>query len=106
MEISGLLNQTGQIAVRTTRDRHGQLTYAAAADVAMRFEQTNRTIQTPENEKEPIDAVVFVGPTVSVELGDKVIYNSVSYKVMRKSTVPGRDGSTHHLELLVQKWNV
>ncbi len=106
MSFNALLNQTGTIANQGSVDRHGKLAYGSATSVSMRFEKTKKFITTPENDKEPIDGIVFVGPSVSVDTGDKLVFGGINYKVMAVSPIVLGNGQTHHQELMVQEKNV
>lgn len=106
MSISHLLNQS--ISVRNpsgTRDLHGKRALGTATTVRARFERTNKTIVTAEREREPIDGIVFVGPSATVEIGAKVTYDGTDYRVMTRSDVVVGSGGLHHYELMVQLWS-
>lgn len=106
MSFNALLNQTGTISNKSTVDRHGKYSQGSGTSVAMRFEKTKKVIVTPQNDKEPIDGIVFVGPSVSVDTGDKLVFDGITYKVMQVSPIILGNGITHHKELMVQEKNV
>lgn len=106
MAINHLLNQTGHLETETgVTDRHGKPTFAAGANINIRFEQTSKIIATATKEREPIDGIVFVKPNQTVDIGDKLTYNEVEYRVMRVSPIVVGNGTVHHKELLVQRWS-
>lgn len=103
MSISALLNQSGTISNQGAQTKYAKTSFGAATTVAMRFEKTKRTISTATRDKEPIDGTVFVGPSVSVDAGDKLVFGGISYRVMVVSPIILGNGQTHHLELMVQE---
>lgn len=106
MAISGLLNQTVSIKNASgTRDLHGKRALGTAFSVSARFERTYKTIVTEDREKEPIHGVVFVPTGTSVSVGDKIVYGTDEYRVINRLDHVGRNGSIHHIELLVQLWS-
>lgn len=104
--IQGLMNQSLRIYARTGVDRYGNHEGSTGVTVRCRFELTSKTITTKDNEREPVDGIVFVGPSVTVNVGDRVRYNSRDYRVLRMSEVVGGTGKTHHKELMVQLWKL
>lgn len=106
MAISHLLRQTITVKNPTgSRDLHGNPTLGSAATLRARFERTYKTIVTPEREREPIHAVVFVGPATEVEQGAQITYSGEVYRVIERSDVVGRNGQLHHYELMCQLWS-
>ena len=106
MSFAGLLNQSGTIAAKGAINKYGKFTYGSDTTVSMRFQKTKKIITTVDKDKEPIDGIVFVGPNVSVDTGDKVVYDGLTYKVMVVSPIVLGNGQTHHKELMVQEFNV
>lgn len=106
MSLSGLLNQSITVENPTgSRDLHGKPALGAAATVQCRFERKYRTIVTAGREQEPIHAVAVVGPTADVEIGAAVTFGSDKYRVLERADAPGRNGSIHHYELMLQLWS-
>lgn len=106
MSLGSLLNQSVSIKNGTGQfDLHGKPTLGSTASTPGRFEKTYKTIVTENQEREPIHGIVFVGPTVSVNIGAEVTYGSDKYRVMQLEEVVGRGGAIHHKELLVQLWS-
>lgn len=105
MALSSLLNQTVTIYLAGNRDKQGRPAYSAGTSARARFERRKTTISTPENEKEPIDGVVFLAPGTTVAVGSKLVYDGANYRVITKSDEVDGRGVTRHLELMVQEWN-
>lgn len=106
MSISNLLNQTITLTAQGEQDKFGKASFSSGTDYNARFERTNKTIHTKENTVEPIDGVVFLSSDVTVSLGDRIVYDSQTYRVMKISEPPIGNGVIHHKELLVQEWNL
>lgn len=106
MSFLGLLRQT--ITVNNpsgTKDLHGKDAYGASATVKARFERTYKTIVTAQREREPIHAIAAIPSTANVQVGAKVTFGSDLYRVLERADVPGRNGSVHHYELMLQLWS-
>lgn len=102
----GLLNQNCTISAKGVIDTFGKFTFGTPVAVSCRFQSTTRTIASQQNEIEPIDGIVFVGPSTVVGSGDKLTFNGVDYRVMKLQPMIDGRGNTRHYELLVQEWNV
>ena len=86
-------------------DRTGKQTFGSGTATKCRFRQTNGTITTATNEIEPVDGVVITKATETINIGDKIAYNSLNYKVLTKLVSIGANGNPHHFELKVQEYN-
>lgn len=106
MSFQGLLRQTISVKNPTgAKDLHAKDAFGAAADVKCRFERVFKTIVTANREKEPIHAMAAIMPTAAVAKDAQVTYGSDVYRVMQVSDSPGRNGSIHHYELMLQLWS-
>lgn len=106
MSLRSLLNQT--ITVKnpsTARDAQGNLALGTAFTVKARFERTNTTIVTAQNERTPIHGIVFVGIDDTVADGAQITYSGELYRVMTRDDIVLGSGSLHHRELKVQLWS-
>lgn len=106
MALNTLLNQSILLENPTgTRDLHGKRGLAASQSIRARFERTYKTIVTETREKEPIHGVVFVPPDTDVEIGARVTYQGVHFRVVSRMDQVGRSGALNHKELFVQLWS-
>lgn len=106
MAIAHLLKQ--QISIKnpaTANDGFGKPTFGSAAGMKARFERVNKTVVTVDHEREPIDGIVYVGPSGAIIVGAQVTYESELYRVIKIADVPDRRGRLHHRELMVQLWS-
>ncbi len=106
MAISHLLKQT--ITVKNpsgSKDLHGKPALGSAFTLKARVERTSKVIATENREREPLHAIIFVGPATEVERGAQVTYSSDTYRVLERSDVVGRNGALHHYELMCQLWS-
>lgn len=106
MSINGLLRQSVTIYPQGTRDKFNKLSWGSGVAVSARFQKTSKVITTVQNEREPIDGYVDVLGSVVVEIGDKLVYDAVNYKVMTVKEAIDGSGNVHHKTVLVQRWNV
>lgn len=104
MSFTGLLNQTLSLNTVTTKDRYGRENYSTASDIECRFQKSNKVVLKSNGETQAIDAIIFVNSDCTVNVDDKVTYSNDDYKVVNKNSVAGRNGSIHHIELQVIKW--
>lgn len=104
MSYLGLLNQSASFEAQTGKDKNGVASYAAPVSTHVRFEPVSKSVMTATNERVPIDGVVFCAADLSVTVGDRMICQSQKYKVVKRAAVPGANGRTHHIELMVQLW--
>lgn len=106
MSINSLMNQT--IVLKSNlgaKGRHGETDYVPQQTLRGRFEQTNTTIRTAENERTPIDGRVFLPANAAISRGDKITYNNLDFKVMTVNPITLGNGRTHHFEVMVQNWS-
>lgn len=104
MSYAQLLNQTLTLKTKTGYSRTGRPQISAGSSVVCRFQEVKKTKLDAKGNVIDIDGIVFVPGTTTIENEDVVTYGSTNYKVIGKNTVIARYGSTHHIELEVQKW--
>lgn len=106
MSFNGLLKQTITLRNKSgTRDKQGQPGYASPSSLSARVQRTHKTIATADRDRTPIHAIVFIGPSTEPEIDSKVTYDGTDYRVMAVEDVVGRNGQTHHFELMCQLWS-
>ncbi len=101
MSITAMLNQTFDIYSGATIDENGQEEYPAIATTAGekgRIERSSKERRQSDGTVITIDAVVFCGPGVTIARGDKIISDSIDYRVSRVNKMWGIS-SLSHLEL-------
>lgn len=106
MSFNSLLRQT--ITLKnpgTTRDKTGELSYGSAVTLRARVERTHKIIATKDRDRVPIHAIIFINSATEPEIDAKITYDSTDYRVMAVEDVIGRNGTTHHYELMCQKWS-
>lgn len=104
MTYAGLLNQTATFEAQGARDKNGVASYGTPVTARVRFQPVSKSIMTATNERVPIDGEVFCAPDLAVSVLDRMSYQGQKYKVMKRAAVPGGNGATHHIELMVQLW--
>lgn len=106
MSVNTLSNQTVTIYNPSgTRDKHGQPAFGAGTSAVVRFERVNKTIKTQERERDPIHATMGCPPTVTIQKGAKVVYQSETYRVMELAEAIDGSGNVHHRECNLQLWS-
>lgn len=106
MSFNSLLRQSISVENPSgSKDLHGKDSFGSATTVKCRFERVYKTITTAQREREPIHGMAIVPPTATVEQGAKVTFGTDTYRVMARSDAPGKNGSIHHYELMLQLWS-
>lgn len=106
MSFNSLCRQTITIEVASsTRDKQGRLSMGAAVTEKVRFQPTTKTIVTKDHEKTPINGIVFAKANSVIAIDARVIYDGTAYRVLTLEKVPGKNGSIHHYEAMVQLWS-
>lgn len=105
MNVNHLLKQTCTVSTAGAQDRFGKSTYGSPTTYACRFQKTKRTITTPQQEREPIDGLVWLKADATAAVHDKLIFGGADFRIMRVEPMVDGKGITRHLELLVQDWS-
>lgn len=106
MSFNSHLNQSITLANPSgTRDKQGQPGYAAAVTLRARVQRTNKTIVTKDRDRAPIHAIIFIGPATEPQTDSQIVYDGTIYRVMAIEDVPGKNGQTHHYEIMAQLWS-
>lgn len=105
MSFLSLLRQSITVKNPTgAKDLHGKETLGSSATVKCRFERVYKVITTAERDKVPIQAQAVVPASASVSIGAQVTFGTDKYRVMVRNDAPGKNGSIHHYELMLQEW--
>lgn len=106
MSYAALLNQSASFKnPDNTRDKYGRPGLGASSNIRCRVERRYKTVKTEQREREPIHAVAFTSTSDDVQIGAQFTYDSVTYRVITRSDVPGYGGNIHHHELNLQEWS-
>lgn len=104
MSINGLLNQTITVSENTGHDKFGRKTVGTETDYKCRFQKDTSQVLLPNGQLVTILAKVYVAPSTSIDIEDKVTFDSVDYKVYGKYQAVDGLGATHHYKLDLIKW--
>lgn len=104
MQINHLLNQTLTLYSKSSYDAYGREVVGTGTSVQCRFQQTSKHRMGPNNSLIIIDGICYVPADTTVELDDKVTFDSVDYKVYSKYIPVDGAGDTHHIKLELIKW--
>lgn len=98
------LNQTITVYSKTGYNLYGEVTTGSGTSVSARVELTNKNVLQPNGQVVTLLARVFVGPTASISIEDRVDFGSNKYKVFNKDVLVDSNGTTRHYELQLTQW--
>lgn len=104
MSFNGFLNQDATVYNQSSLDRYGRENFGSGTSIKCRFERKKKAKLMPSGETQIIDGIVYCKPDITVNVDDKLTFDSNNYKVLNKESVVVGNGTTHHLELEVIKW--
>lgn len=106
MSLNSLLRQTITIENPDgTKDKQGRDNFGASTTTRARVQKTTKVVMTADREREPIDAIIFVSPGTTINKSARLVYQAVQYRVIKIEDVVGKNGTTHHFEVMVQLWS-
>lgn len=104
MSLTGLLNQTVSLYTRTSYDRYGREVVGSSVDYYGRVQEVSKSKLLPNGQTIIISLIVYIKPTVSININDKITYNSVNYKVFSVTKPVDGSGVLHHIKLECTRW--
>lgn len=99
MSVTGLFNQTIVIYGRTSYNAQGREVVGAGVSVQGRLQPKRKTIFLPNQEVVSLMGIAYVPANTTVNIGDRITYAGVTYKVFNKYAVPDGNGNTNHIKL-------
>lgn len=104
MSLTGLLNQTITLYVKTGLDKYGRESYNTSSSVKARVQRKTTTRLLPNGQTKIIEAIAYVPSGTSINKGDKVTYDSVDYQVFGRYDAVDGAGDTNHIKVELTKW--
>ena len=104
MTIAGLLNQTITIYNKTGFDSFGKPNLSSGVSARARVQQVTKQRVLPNNVVVTIYAIMYVGPSVTVNVDDRITHGGVDYKVFSRNVQVDDRGATNHYKLECTKW--
>lgn len=104
MSLTGLLNQTISLYSKSGYDRYGRETVGSSTDYYARAEQVSKSKLLPNGQMINVSLIVYIKPSVTININDKITYDSVDYKVFSVSKPVDGSGVLHHTKLECIKW--
>lgn len=107
MSLTGLMNQTITLYAKTGLDKYGRESYSTSSTVKCRFQRKSSTRMVPTGataEVKVIEAIVYLPADTTINIGDKVTYESVNYKVFGRYDAVDGSGGTNHIKVELTKW--
>ncbi len=104
MSITNLLAQTATIYPKSGYNKFGRDTSGAGTLVRCRFQNVTKTKLQPDQSVIVLVGTFYFDGSVTINTEDRILYNSLSYKVFTvNDSVDGR-GRTRLIRVDVQKW--
>lgn len=104
MAVNDFFNQTITLYTRTSYNKFGKLVVGAGTSVKARVQEGTKNVAIPDGQVITILITAYVAPSTTVEVNDKVTYNSTDYKVYRKYVTVDGGGTANHIKLELIKW--
>jgi hypothetical protein len=104
MSLNGLLNQTITLFTKSGLDKYGKETYGSSVSTKARVQVTTKTRLLPNGQTKTILAVAYVAPSTTINVGDKVTYGGIDYKVFGRYDAVDGEGETNHIKVELTKW--
>lgn len=104
MAVTDLLNQTITLYTRSSYNKYGKLVVGSGTSYKARFQRHTKDILSATGEVIHIEAIVYVAPSVTVNVNDKVTFSGTDYKVFTKYDAVDGSGTTNHIKLELIKW--
>ena len=104
MSLNGLLNQTLSVYNKSSFDAYGREVVGTATDIKARVQQTTKQRLLPTGALITIEIVAYVKSDASVNVGDRIKYDSKYYKVYGRYAAVDDTGNVDHYKLELTKW--
>lgn len=104
MSVESFFNQTITVAEKTAKDRYGRATFGTGVDNNARIQRVNKTKLLPNGSVLTILATVHCRGDLAINIGDKITYEAIDYKVYSKSEAIDGEGGVNHLKLELIQW--
>lgn len=104
MSLTGLLNQTITLYSKTSYNKFGREVVGTGVDYYARVQLVTKSRLLPNGQTVLINLIVYIKPSVTVNINDKVTYDSVDYKVFGVSKPVDGTGTLHHTKLELTRW--
>lgn len=104
MSLNGLFNQTIDLYTGSVYDEFGREDHSISTSVKCRFQKTSKNRLGPNGSLITIAAVCYVPSDTTIEIDDRITFDSEDYKVYGKYTAIDGAGNTNHIKLELVKW--
>ena len=99
-----MLNQTVTLYARTSYDKYGKVVVGAGTDYPARFQEETKDVLGANGDVIHVVGTVYVNPSVTVEVNDKITYSGNNFRVFQKYSAVDGAGVTNHIRLELIKW--
>ena len=104
MAIQDMLNQTITLYTRSSYDKYGKLVVGSGTNYKARFQEQTKDVLGANGDVIHIVGTVYVAPSVTIAVNDKVTYNGNDYKVFQRYSAVDGTGTSNHIKLELIKW--
>lgn len=104
MAVNDFFNQTITLYNKSSYDKFGKLVVGAGSSVSCRVQEGTKNVMRADGQVINILATVYMGPSETISVNDKVTYNSTDYKVYRKYVTVDGKGDANHIKIELIKW--
>lgn len=87
----------------STVDGYGKKAYSNPIEHLGRFTNKSMLIKDEKGEDIQADAIVHLKGSVTVNISDRLDYDSNSYEVKKLQTTPDRNGNIRFIKIIVKK---
>lgn len=101
IDIRPWLNQTIAIEPRSTANGYGEQSYGASATHNCRIQRSWSMRRTSDGEAQVSDTIVFLAPTATVSIDDRVTLEGQIYNVTKVTKRYDGAGTLNHLEIVL-----
>lgn len=104
MSIANLLRQTATIYTKSGYNKFGRDVSGDGTQVVCRFQNQTKTKLMPNQEVVQLVGVFYFLGTVTINTEDRIVYNSLNYKVFSVNGFVDGRGDQRMIKCEVQKW--
>lgn len=105
MNVDHLLKQNCTISVAGRLNKFGKVAEGTGVATKCRFQKSHLVVASVQKEKNSIDGIVWVTKDTVIDVDDKIVFEGANYRVFKVEPIVDRNGTTRHLEVMVQNWN-
>lgn len=87
-----------------SRDAYGRQVWGSGVAVTGRFVEHNKLLYSATGEAQMSDALIHVLPETSLQIGTRVTFDSIDYRVIKLSKPKDGTGTVRFIKAYLQLW--